>query len=97
MRWLPASTQAAAFGVGMTSAKAAVRSEGLRLESPVGHPVVRTHPVTRRKALWVSTSFTVRIVGEGIESDADGTITKVLVENGQPVEYGEPLFLVDPS
>ena len=32
-----------------------------------------------------------------IESDADGTIAKILVENGQPVEYGEPLFLVDPS
>ena len=32
-----------------------------------------------------------------IESDADGVITKILIENGQPVEYGEPLFLVDPS
>jgi len=27
-----------------------------------------------------------------IESDVDGTIVRVLVENGQPVEYGEPLF-----
>jgi acetyl-CoA carboxylase biotin carboxyl carrier protein len=27
-----------------------------------------------------------------IESDVDGTIMRVLVENGQPVEYGEPLF-----
>ncbi len=32
-----------------------------------------------------------------IESDTDGTIAKILIENGQPVEYGEPLFLVDPS
>ena len=32
-----------------------------------------------------------------IESDADGTIAKILIDNGQPVEYGEPLFLVDPS
>ncbi len=32
-----------------------------------------------------------------IESDTDGTIAKMLIENGQPVEYGEPLFLVDPS
>ena len=31
-----------------------------------------------------------------IESDTDGVISKVLVENGQPVEYGEPLFLIDP-
>jgi acetyl-CoA carboxylase biotin carboxyl carrier protein len=28
-----------------------------------------------------------------IESDAAGTIKAVLVENGQPVEYGQPLFI----
>ncbi len=27
-----------------------------------------------------------------IESDAAGEIIRILVENGQPVEYGEPLF-----
>ncbi len=27
-----------------------------------------------------------------IESDVEGTIIKILVENGQPVEYGQPLF-----
>ncbi|MFZ5907369.1 MAG: acetyl-CoA carboxylase biotin carboxyl carrier protein [Nitrospirota bacterium] len=31
-----------------------------------------------------------------IESDVDGIIVKILVENGQPVEYGEPLFLIEP-
>jgi acetyl-CoA carboxylase biotin carboxyl carrier protein len=30
-----------------------------------------------------------------IESDVAGTIVKVLVENGQPVEYDQPLFLVE--
>jgi len=30
-----------------------------------------------------------------IEADATGTIKKILVENGQPVEYGEPLFIID--
>lgn len=29
-----------------------------------------------------------------IESDASGTIKAVLVENGQPVEYGQPLFII---
>jgi acetyl-CoA carboxylase biotin carboxyl carrier protein len=29
-----------------------------------------------------------------IESDVSGTIKAVLVENGQPVEYGQPLFVV---
>jgi len=31
-----------------------------------------------------------------IESEVDGVIVRALVENGQPVEYGEPLFLVEP-
>ncbi len=31
-----------------------------------------------------------------IESEADGIVVKALVENGQPVEYGEPLFLIEP-
>ncbi len=31
-----------------------------------------------------------------IESDVDGIVMKILVENGQPVEYGEPLFLIEP-
>lgn len=32
-----------------------------------------------------------------IESDVSGTIVKVMVENAQPVEYDQVLFLVDPS
>jgi acetyl-CoA carboxylase biotin carboxyl carrier protein len=31
-----------------------------------------------------------------IESEVDGVIVNALVENGQPVEYGEPLFLIEP-
>jgi len=30
-----------------------------------------------------------------IESDIDGTVVKILVENGKPVEYNQPLFLID--
>jgi acetyl-CoA carboxylase biotin carboxyl carrier protein len=32
-----------------------------------------------------------------IESEIKGTIVKVLVEDASPVEYDQPLFLVDPS
>ncbi len=31
-----------------------------------------------------------------IEADASGEIVKVLVNNGQPVEYGQPLFAIRP-
>ncbi len=29
-----------------------------------------------------------------IEADADGTIKAILVDNGEPVEFGEPLFVI---
>ena len=29
-----------------------------------------------------------------IECDKSGTVTAILVENGQPVEYGQPLFVI---
>ncbi len=32
-----------------------------------------------------------------IESDAAGEIMRIFVENGQPVEYGEPLFAIRPT
>lgn len=32
-----------------------------------------------------------------IESEVSGTIVKILAENATPVEYDQPLFLVDPS
>jgi acetyl-CoA carboxylase biotin carboxyl carrier protein len=32
-----------------------------------------------------------------IECEVNGVIVKILVENTHPVEYGEPLFLVEPS
>ncbi|ACN99626.1 acetyl-CoA carboxylase biotin carboxyl carrier protein [Sulfurihydrogenibium azorense] len=30
-----------------------------------------------------------------IESDVDGRVAKILVENGQPVEYGQELFYIE--
>jgi acetyl-CoA carboxylase biotin carboxyl carrier protein len=32
-----------------------------------------------------------------LESEVTGTIEKILVDNAEPVEYGQVLFLVDPS
>ena len=32
-----------------------------------------------------------------IKAEVSGTITKVLVEDGAPVQFGQPLFLVKPS
>jgi len=32
-----------------------------------------------------------------IRAEMEGKITKILVENGEAVEYGQPLFLVEPA
>jgi len=32
-----------------------------------------------------------------IKSELQGRVAKVLVENGTPVEYGQPLFLIEPG
>jgi biotin carboxyl carrier protein len=32
-----------------------------------------------------------------IEAEVDGRIVKILAESTKPVEYGQPLFLIDPS
>lgn len=38
----------------------------------------------------------MKILNE-IECDRGGRVVKILVENAQPVEYNQPLFLIDPS
>ena len=36
----------------------------------------------------------MKILNE-IEADKSGTITRILCDNGQAVEYGQPLFLIE--
>ncbi len=61
-------------------------SPGAKSFAEVGDVVKTGQPVCIIEAM--------KIMNE-IEADMDGTITKILVENGQPVEYGQPLFIVE--
>lgn len=36
----------------------------------------------------------MKILNE-IEADKSGTVTQILCENGQAVEYGQPLFIIE--
>ena len=65
-----------------------------RASSPEANPFVEFGAkVSKSQVLCIVEAM--KLMNE-IESDVDGIIVKVLVENGQPVEYGEPLFLIEP-
>jgi acetyl-CoA carboxylase biotin carboxyl carrier protein len=51
----------------------------------VGHAVKKGQTVCIIEAM--------KLLNE-IECDTDGVVAEILVENGQPVEYGQPLFVI---
>lgn len=65
-----------------------------RAASPEAQPFVETGTMVK-KGQVICIIEAMKLMNE-IESEADGIIVRPLVENGHPVEYGEPLFLIDP-
>jgi acetyl-CoA carboxylase biotin carboxyl carrier protein len=61
---------------------------------PEADPFVR--PGDRVKSGQVLCIIEAMKLMNEIESDVDGEVMRIFVENGQPVEYGEPLFGVHP-
>jgi acetyl-CoA carboxylase biotin carboxyl carrier protein len=63
--------------------------------SPGASPFVRTGDhVTPGQVLCIIEAM--KLMNE-IEADLAGEVMRIFVENGQPVEYGEPLFAIHPS
>ncbi|MGE0104972.1 MAG: acetyl-CoA carboxylase biotin carboxyl carrier protein [Blastocatellales bacterium] len=61
-----------------------------RSPSPTADSFVKLgDPVEAGKTLCIIEAM--KLMNE-IQSDASGTVAKIFVENGQPVEYGQPLF-----
>jgi acetyl-CoA carboxylase biotin carboxyl carrier protein len=64
-----------------------------RAPSPGAPPFVEIgQAVTKGQTLCIIEAM--KLLNE-IESDASGTVKAILVENGQPVEYGQPLFTIE--
>ena len=99
-----AAPSAAARAAADAAAEAAQAEEGhlvkspmvgtfYRAASPGGKPLVEVGSVVKAGEP-VCIIEAMKIMNE-IESDVDGSITKVLVENGQAVEFGQALFVID--
>src|SRR5574338_447574 len=79
-------------------------------QAPLAHPMAQNSaPVDAKTEVKKSTDENaglheikspiveaIKLMNE-IESDASGKIVKILVENGKPVEYNQPLFLLQKS
>ena len=63
-----------------------------RSSSPGGAPFVEAGQVVKA-ADTVCIIEAMKLLNE-IEAGADGVVKEILVENGQPVEYGQPLVVI---
>ena len=66
-----------------------------RASSPTADPYVQEGDVVKEgQVLCIIEAM--KLMNE-IEAKTAGRIARILVENSQPVEYGQPLFLIDPQ
>ncbi len=66
-----------------------------RSPSPDAEPYVEEGD-TVKKGQVLCIVEAMKLMNE-IESEVDGRIVKILVESAKPVEYGQPLFLIEPT
>jgi len=66
-----------------------------RAPSPSSPPFVEIGDVVKKKQILCIVEA-MKLMNE-IESDADGIIKEIFVENGKPVEFGQKLFAVVPQ
>jgi acetyl-CoA carboxylase biotin carboxyl carrier protein len=101
---MPLGVPAAAPAPAATPPAAAEQPKGHALKSPMVGTFYRApspgapsfvevgQSVSKGQTLCIIEAM--KLLNE-IESDVAGTIKAILVENGQPVEYGQPLFLIE--
>ena len=88
----PAAAAAAAEPAGHV-VKSPMVGTFYRASSPGAKPMVEIGQAIK-EGTPICIIEAMKIMNE-IEADAEGTVTQVLVENGQPVEFGQPLFVIE--
>ena len=99
----PASAPAPAAAPAPAPAAPPAADEGHALKSPMVGTFYRTPSPDAKPFVEVGQQVkegqticiieAMKLMNE-IECDKSGTIKAILVENGQPVEYGQPLFII---
>ena len=66
-----------------------------RAPAPDAEPFIQVgETITQGQILYIIEAM--KMMNE-IESEVKGVVKQILVENGEPVEYGQPLLLIDPK
>ncbi|MDO8887206.1 MAG: acetyl-CoA carboxylase biotin carboxyl carrier protein [Hydrogenophaga sp.] len=89
---IPVAVAAAAEPVGHT-VKSPMVGTFYRASSPGAKPFVEIGD-TIKEGETICIVEAMKILNE-IEADKSGTVTKILVDNGQAVEYGQPLYVIE--
>jgi acetyl-CoA carboxylase biotin carboxyl carrier protein len=101
----PPASQAATSALPVTPLAAAepVEPEGHVVKSPMVGTFYRSSAPGSKPFVEIGQSINagetlciieaMKLLNE-IEADQTGVVKKVMVENGQPVEYGQPLFII---
>jgi acetyl-CoA carboxylase biotin carboxyl carrier protein len=99
----PPQTAAAAPPAELAEPAAAAEPEGHVVKAPMVGTFYRSSAPGAKPYVEIGQSVkagdtlciieAMKLMNE-IESDATGVIKAILVENGQPVEYGQPLFII---
>jgi acetyl-CoA carboxylase biotin carboxyl carrier protein len=100
----PPASPAAAAAPAPAAAEAAAAPEGHAVKSPMVGTFYRASAPDAKPFVEVGDTVkagqticiieAMKLMNE-IESDKDGVVKAILAENGQPVEYGEPLFIIE--
>jgi acetyl-CoA carboxylase biotin carboxyl carrier protein len=101
---IPAAAGAAAPAAGSPAAEAAPAIEGHVVKSPMVGTFYRSPSPGAKPFVEIGDAVkagqtvciieAMKLLNE-IEADKDGIVRAILVENGQPVEYGEPLVVIE--
>ena len=88
-------TQAAGSDEGLVTVRSPIVGVFFRSASPESESYVEVGAYVKKGQVLCIVEA-MKLMNE-IESELDGRVVEILVENAKSVEYGEPLFLIEPG